>query len=66
MTLCNLVGRKQQFEESAASIFIVEKLYFHPEDGGNNFMQNSGLYLQNNIESDVTSDYSPKTNLQSL
>jgi hypothetical protein len=51
-----LLGRKQRSEESAASIFIVEKLYFYPEDGGNNFMQNSGLYLQNNMESDVAND----------
>ena len=48
------------------SIFIVEQLYFYPEDGGNSFMQDVGVYLQNNMESDVANDHSLKTNLQSL
>ena len=42
------------------SIFIVEQLYFYPDDGGNSFLQNMGIYLQNNVESDVANDHSLK------
>jgi len=41
------------------SVFIVEQLNFYPDDEGDSFKQN-GVYLQNNMESDVANDHSLK------